>query len=184
MGSPGIAPAMDRVRVRQCRFGQAEKWLRFPLDSGAKFHSADGGSALVDRDPGHKQDYDQQLQALLASLQPLEAEIARLRGTFAGTPVPFSPTSLSPFITMSSPASSVRMDRVRPPSAVPCRLALLAHVSDWLSVRPRLRHRDGNRPAGISAAQAAQRHVLLDDPRFPRRCLPLACHLWIPLTVC
>jgi zinc/manganese transport system substrate-binding protein len=44
-------------------------------------------AALVDRDPGHKQDYDQRLQAFLASLQPLEAEIARLRGTFAGTPV-------------------------------------------------------------------------------------------------
>jgi zinc/manganese transport system substrate-binding protein len=44
-------------------------------------------AALIDRDPGHKQDYDQRLQAFLASLQPLEAEIARLRGTFAGTPV-------------------------------------------------------------------------------------------------
>ena len=44
-------------------------------------------AALVDRDPSHKQDYDQRLQAFLASLQPQEAEIAKLRGTFAGTPV-------------------------------------------------------------------------------------------------
>ena len=44
-------------------------------------------AALVERDPGHKADYDQRLQTFLASLQPLDAKIAELRGKFAGTPV-------------------------------------------------------------------------------------------------
>ncbi len=44
-------------------------------------------AALSQRDPGHRPDYDQRLQAFLASLQPLEAKIADLRGKFAGTPV-------------------------------------------------------------------------------------------------
>ena len=43
--------------------------------------------ALVERDPGHRQDYDQRLQAFLASLQPLDAKIADLHGKFAGAPV-------------------------------------------------------------------------------------------------
>jgi zinc/manganese transport system substrate-binding protein len=43
--------------------------------------------ALVERDPSHRQDYDQRLQAFLASLQPLDAKIADLHGKFAGTPV-------------------------------------------------------------------------------------------------
>jgi zinc/manganese transport system substrate-binding protein len=44
-------------------------------------------AALVERDPGHKADYDQRLQTFLASLQPLDARIAELRAKFAGTPV-------------------------------------------------------------------------------------------------
>jgi zinc/manganese transport system substrate-binding protein len=44
-------------------------------------------AALVARDPGHSLDYDQRLQTFLASLQPLDAKIADLRGRFAGRPV-------------------------------------------------------------------------------------------------
>ena len=43
--------------------------------------------ALAERDPSHNADYDQRLQAFLASLQPLEVKIAEMRGKFAGTPV-------------------------------------------------------------------------------------------------
>jgi len=44
-------------------------------------------ATLAERDPAHKSDYEQRLQALLASLQPLDAKLAELRGKFAGTPV-------------------------------------------------------------------------------------------------
>jgi zinc/manganese transport system substrate-binding protein len=44
-------------------------------------------AALVERDPSHRADYDQRLQAFLASLQPLDAKIADLRGKFTGRPV-------------------------------------------------------------------------------------------------
>ena len=44
-------------------------------------------AALVERDPGHRADYDQRLQAFLVSLQPLDAKIADLRGKFTGRPV-------------------------------------------------------------------------------------------------
>jgi zinc/manganese transport system substrate-binding protein len=44
-------------------------------------------TALSERDPGHKADYDQRLQAFLTSLQPIQAKIADLRGKFAGSPV-------------------------------------------------------------------------------------------------
>jgi zinc/manganese transport system substrate-binding protein len=44
-------------------------------------------AALVARDPGHSLDYDQRLQTFLASLQPLDAKIADLRGRVAGRPV-------------------------------------------------------------------------------------------------
>jgi len=44
-------------------------------------------TALSERDPGHKADYDQRLEAFLTSLQPIQAKIADLRGKFAGTPV-------------------------------------------------------------------------------------------------
>ena len=44
-------------------------------------------AALAERDPDHKPDYDQRQQAFLASLQPLEAKIAELRGKFAGSPI-------------------------------------------------------------------------------------------------
>ena len=44
-------------------------------------------TALIESDPGHRPDYDRRLQAFLASLQPLDAKIADLRGKFAGAPV-------------------------------------------------------------------------------------------------
>ncbi len=44
-------------------------------------------AALVERDPSHRADYDQRLQAFLVSLQPLDAKIADLRGKFTGRPV-------------------------------------------------------------------------------------------------
>ncbi len=44
-------------------------------------------AALVERDPNRRADYDQRLQAFLASLQPLDAKIADLRGKFTGRPV-------------------------------------------------------------------------------------------------
>jgi zinc/manganese transport system substrate-binding protein len=44
-------------------------------------------AALVEHDPGHRPDYDRRLQAFLASLEPLDAKIADLRGKFAGRPV-------------------------------------------------------------------------------------------------
>jgi zinc/manganese transport system substrate-binding protein len=42
---------------------------------------------LAERDPGHKQDYQQRLDAFLASLQPMEAKIADLHSRFGGTAV-------------------------------------------------------------------------------------------------
>jgi zinc/manganese transport system substrate-binding protein len=44
-------------------------------------------AAAAERDPANAADYDQRLRAFLASLQPLEAKVAGLRGQFAGTPV-------------------------------------------------------------------------------------------------
>jgi zinc/manganese transport system substrate-binding protein len=44
-------------------------------------------AALVERDPSHRADYDQRLQAFLVSLQPLDGKIADLRGKFTGRPV-------------------------------------------------------------------------------------------------
>ncbi len=42
---------------------------------------------LAERDPAHKQDYQQRLGTFLASLRPMEAKIADLRSRFAGTAV-------------------------------------------------------------------------------------------------
>ncbi len=42
---------------------------------------------LSERDPARKSDYDQRLQAFLASLQPLDARIAALRGRHGGAAV-------------------------------------------------------------------------------------------------
>ena len=44
-------------------------------------------AALSQRDPAHAADYDQRRDTFLASLQPLDARIAEIRGRFAGTPV-------------------------------------------------------------------------------------------------
>jgi zinc/manganese transport system substrate-binding protein len=42
---------------------------------------------LAERDPGHKEDYQQRLDAFLASLQPMEAKIADMHSRFGGTAV-------------------------------------------------------------------------------------------------
>jgi zinc/manganese transport system substrate-binding protein len=44
-------------------------------------------AALSERDPTHKADYDQKLQAFLASLRPLDAKIVALREKFGGIQV-------------------------------------------------------------------------------------------------
>jgi zinc/manganese transport system substrate-binding protein len=44
-------------------------------------------ASLSQRDPAHKADYAERLQAFLASLQPLESKIADIRARFRGTPV-------------------------------------------------------------------------------------------------
>jgi zinc/manganese transport system substrate-binding protein len=44
-------------------------------------------AALTERDPTHKADYDQHLQAFLTSLQPIDAKVADIRSKYAGTPV-------------------------------------------------------------------------------------------------
>lgn len=43
--------------------------------------------ALAERDPAHREDYDQHLATLLAALQLIDAKIAELHGKYAGTPV-------------------------------------------------------------------------------------------------
>jgi zinc/manganese transport system substrate-binding protein len=42
---------------------------------------------LAERDPGHKEDYQQRLDTILASLHPMEAKIANMRSRFGGTAV-------------------------------------------------------------------------------------------------
>ena len=44
-------------------------------------------AALAERDPAHREDYEQRLGGFIASLQPMEAKIADLRARFAGTAV-------------------------------------------------------------------------------------------------
>jgi zinc/manganese transport system substrate-binding protein len=44
-------------------------------------------AALIERDPGHTEEYRQRLGAFLTSLQPLDAKIADLHARFAGTAV-------------------------------------------------------------------------------------------------
>jgi zinc/manganese transport system substrate-binding protein len=44
-------------------------------------------AALAERDPRHKDDYQQRLGTFLASLQPMEAKIADMHSSFAGTAV-------------------------------------------------------------------------------------------------
>jgi zinc/manganese transport system substrate-binding protein len=64
---------------------------------------------LVDRDPSHKPDYQQRLQAFLASLQPLEAKIAELRASFAGTAV----TATEPVFGYMAAALGLKMHNER-----------------------------------------------------------------------
>ncbi|MEJ1974996.1 MAG: zinc ABC transporter substrate-binding protein [Acetobacteraceae bacterium] len=42
---------------------------------------------LAAADPAHKAEYDQRLQQFLASLAPIQAKVAALRGKYAGMPV-------------------------------------------------------------------------------------------------
>jgi zinc/manganese transport system substrate-binding protein len=44
-------------------------------------------ATLAERDPAHKEEYQQRLDAFLAALQPMAAKIADLRSRFAGSPV-------------------------------------------------------------------------------------------------
>jgi zinc/manganese transport system substrate-binding protein len=44
-------------------------------------------TALAQRDPTHKAEYDERLQSFLTSLQPLQQEIAEMRARFHGIPV-------------------------------------------------------------------------------------------------
>ena len=44
-------------------------------------------AVLAERDPTHQPEYRERLDAFLASLKPMEARLATIRGTFAGTPV-------------------------------------------------------------------------------------------------
>ena len=66
-------------------------------------------AALVERDPSHRQDYDQRLQAFLASLQPMDAKIADLHGKFAGTPV----TATEPVFGYMATALGLKMRNER-----------------------------------------------------------------------
>ena len=53
------------------------------------------------------------------------------------------------------------------PSFFPTRRAQLAHVSAWSAFRPRLRHRDGSRPAGHFRDAGRARNVNLVDHGVP-----------------
>ena len=44
-------------------------------------------TALAERDPAHQREYQERVGAFLVSLKPMEARLAAIRGTFAGTPV-------------------------------------------------------------------------------------------------
>ena len=66
-------------------------------------------AALIERDPGHRPDYDQRLQVFLASLQPLDAKIADLRGKFSGKPV----TATEPVFGYMATALGLKMRNER-----------------------------------------------------------------------
>ena len=66
-------------------------------------------AALVERDPSHKTDYDQRLQVFLTSLRPLEANVADVRGKFAGTPV----TATEPVFGYMATALGLKMRNER-----------------------------------------------------------------------
>jgi zinc/manganese transport system substrate-binding protein len=66
-------------------------------------------AALVERDPGHKREYDERLQAFLASLQPLDTKIANMRERFAGMPV----TATEPVFGLMAAALGLEMRNER-----------------------------------------------------------------------
>jgi zinc/manganese transport system substrate-binding protein len=66
-------------------------------------------AALAERDPENKTDYDQRLQAFLASLRPLEVKINELRDRFAGIPV----TATEPVFGYMATALGFRMRNER-----------------------------------------------------------------------
>jgi zinc/manganese transport system substrate-binding protein len=66
-------------------------------------------TALGESDPSQKADYDQRLQAFLTSLQPIQAKIAELRGTFTGTPV----TATEPVVGYLAAALGLKMRNER-----------------------------------------------------------------------
>jgi zinc/manganese transport system substrate-binding protein len=66
-------------------------------------------ATLIERDPSHKADYEQRLQAFLASLQPLDARIAEVRSKFAGTPV----TATEPVFGYMAAALGLKMRNER-----------------------------------------------------------------------
>jgi zinc/manganese transport system substrate-binding protein len=66
-------------------------------------------AALAERDPDHKTDYDQRLQAFLTSLRPLEVKIDELRDRFAGIPV----TATEPVFGYMATALGFRMRNER-----------------------------------------------------------------------
>src|ERR1700722_15815518 len=66
-------------------------------------------AALSQRDPSHKADYDQRLQAFLDSLQPLQAKIADIRANSHGLPV----TATEPVFGYMATALGFRMRNER-----------------------------------------------------------------------
>ncbi len=66
-------------------------------------------AALAERDPAHKAEYDRGLQEFLASLQPIAAKIAELRGKYAGTPV----TATEPVFGYMATALGLKMRNER-----------------------------------------------------------------------
>ena len=66
-------------------------------------------AALSQRDPSHKADYDQRLQAFLDSLQPLQAKIADIRANSHGFPV----TATEPVFGYMATALSFKMRNER-----------------------------------------------------------------------
>jgi len=66
-------------------------------------------AALAERDPSHKVDYDQRLQVFLTSLRSLDANVADVRGKFAGTPV----TATEPVFGYMATALGLKMRNER-----------------------------------------------------------------------
>jgi zinc/manganese transport system substrate-binding protein len=64
---------------------------------------------LSERDPEHKTDYDQRLEAFLTLLQPMQAKITEIRGKFAGAPV----TATEPVVGYMATALGLKMRNER-----------------------------------------------------------------------